>query len=139
MMNKMPQFVCADETAFANELYMSYDQIKLMKRSGMYFGIHGYEHYWFERLTAEQYTSEIGQALDVLEKVIDRENWIFCYPYGSYSGVLIDYCASIGCKAGFTSEVRVADLAEDNPLLLPRLDTNDYPPKSDQYMRFRKQ
>lgn len=130
------EFVCADEAAFASELYMSYDQIKLMKRAGMHFGFHGYEHYWFERLSEEQYVQEIRQAREVFFDVIDWDNWIFCYPYGSYSESLIRYCASMGCKAGFTTVARTADLIKDHPLCLPRFDTNDFPPKSDRYRDF---
>lgn len=34
---------------------------------------------------------------------------------------------------GLTVEARHADLDVDNPLTLPRLDTNDFPPKSDRW------
>lgn len=130
------EYVSDNEAAFVSELYLSYDQIKLMKNCGMYFGLHGYEHYWFEKLTKDQFIRDIQMALEVFDGIIDPASWVFCYPYGSHSRELLDYCAMSGCRAGFTTEPRVADLSVDNPLLLPRLDTNDYPPKGAAAARF---
>ena len=55
------------------------------------------------------------------------QNWTACYPYGSSSEEVVVELEKQGCKVAFTTEVRVADLALDDPLLLPRLDTNDLP------------
>ena len=129
------EFVSASEEAFAAELYMSYDQVKLMRRLGMHFGFHGYEHYWFERLTERQFIKDIRKGLEVFSDVIDLNNWVFCYPYGSRKSELTRFCASEGCKAGFTVEPRAADLTIDDPFCLPRLDTNDFPPKSERYLQ----
>src|SRR5215831_7579042 len=48
------QTVSCDEAAFACELYASLDQLRLMSRCGMYVGVHGYGHYWLDRLSPEQ-------------------------------------------------------------------------------------
>lgn len=124
------EFVTENEAAFVSELYMNMSQIKTMKKYNMYFGLHGYEHYWFDRLTEDEYKKDINAALDVFEGVIDRNNWVFCYPYGATQEKLLSYCKSIHCVAGVTTEPRVADLDKDDPMLIPRFDTNDYPPKS---------
>ena len=123
--------VSNNEAAFVDELYLSYDQIKLMKNNGMYFGLHGYEHYWFDKLTETEYINDINKALDVFDGIIDRNEWVFCYPYGAQQKKLLEYCKSINCVAGLTVEARTADLSKDNPMLIPRYDTNDYPPKVD--------
>lgn len=124
------KFVTEDEAAFAAQLYLSMDQIKTMKKYDMYFGLHGYEHYWFDRLTEEEYKRDIHKALDVFDGVIDRNGWVFCYPYGATQAGLLAYCRSIHCVAGVTTEPAIADLETVDPLLIPRFDTNDYPPKS---------
>lgn len=131
------EYIPVNESVFAKELYMNYDQIKLMKNSGMYFGIHGYEHYWFEKLPSNKMKRDIEQALEVFEDVVNEKEWIMCYPYGSYSNESKEYIRRIGCKLGFTTEVRVADIEKDDVLTLPRLDTNDFPPKSNQYLKIK--
>lgn len=122
-------FVTDNDTAFVSELYLNMDQIKTMRKYNMFFGLHGYEHYWFDKLTEKEYEQDIKSALDVFEGVIDRDNWVFVYPYGATQENLLTYCKSIRCVAGVTIEPKVADLDQIDPLLIPRFDTNDYPPK----------
>lgn len=126
---------CIDlhEEAFAKELYMSLDQVKLMQREGMVFGIHGYEHYWMNRLEPDALRQDISRALEVFDGVVPKE-WICCYPYGSSSEAVIDTVQAMGAIAGLSSETRTADLRADNIFNLPRLDTNDFPPKSSRYL-----
>jgi hypothetical protein len=50
-----------------------------------------------------------------------------CYPYGAYNEVLLRKLKSYGCAVGLTTRSAVADVASDNALELPRLDTNDFP------------
>ena len=52
------------------------------------------------------------------------------YPYGSYNEEVIKFVKSKNCKLGLTTEVKIADIFEDNYFELPRIDTNDLPPKS---------
>lgn len=123
------EFVTDNEAAFASQLYLNMDQIKLMKKQNMFFGLHGYEHYWFDKLTEQEYQCDINAALDVFDGVIDKNKWTFVFPYGATQEGLLSYCKSINCVMGFTVEPKVACLDKINPLLIPRFDTNDYPPK----------
>ncbi|MEY8326196.1 polysaccharide deacetylase family protein [Lachnospiraceae bacterium 54-11] len=123
------KFVTDNEFAFASELYLNMEQVKTMKKCNMFFGLHGYEHYSFDRLSEKEYKRDINSALDVFEGIIDRNHWVFAYPYGMTQEKLLSYCKSIHCVAGVTIEPKVADLDKINPLLIPRFDTNDYPPK----------
>jgi hypothetical protein len=127
------KFIPISEQTFSKELYMNMAQVKLMKKHGMYFGIHGYDHYWLGLLDAESMKKDINMALDVFGEVIDKDNWIMCYPYGSYNTDTLEYLREIKCSFGFTTEVAVAKLPGDKCLELPRLDTNDFPPKSENY------
>ncbi|AIQ15147.1 polysaccharide deacetylase [Paenibacillus durus] len=129
------EYIPIPESTFSRELYMNFDQMKLMKKSGMHFAVHGYEHYWLEKLNDQEMQKDITMSLDVLEGIIDRERWTMVYPYGSYSREVLSYIADNGCNLGFTTAVRFADIQADAPLLLPRLDTNDFPPKSDNYLK----
>lgn len=40
------EYVGISEKQLAYELYMNEDQIRVMRKHGMYIGIHGYDHYW---------------------------------------------------------------------------------------------
>ena len=128
--------VSLPEAAFASELYMSFDQIKLMKREGMCFGIHGYEHYWMNRLEQRELVDDIAKALDVFEKVLPSHGWGCCYPYGSIDERVRNTVADMGANIGFTTRVAFAKVSEDDCLALPRFDTNDFPPKSTNYASY---
>lgn len=121
------------EDRFADELYLSMDQIRTMKRHGMTWGIHGYDHSWMNRMGADELKQDLESALDVFDGIVDRNDWICCYPYGSVSDDVIRCAASLGASGGMSTEVRIADLSRDNIFSLPRLDTNDFPPKSSNY------
>jgi hypothetical protein len=127
------EFIPISERAFSRELYMNMAQVKLMKKHGMYFGIHGYDHYWLGLLETESMEKDIAMALDVFDEVIDRNNWVISYPYGSFNTGTLEYLREIKCSLGFTTEVAVAKLPIDRCLELPRLDTNDFPPRSENY------
>ena len=131
--NLFGKYVGVTEEQLAYELYMSEDQIRTMKKHGMFIGIHGYDHYWLGNLPIEQMEQDISMALEALNEFIDRKQWVMNFPYGNYSPDVLEYIKSKGACVGLTTEVRVADLDKDNALTLPRLDCNDFPPKSENY------
>jgi peptidoglycan/xylan/chitin deacetylase (PgdA/CDA1 family) len=126
--------VSADEAAFAAELYASVDQLRTMARCGMYIGPHGYDHYWMDQLDAARQEEEIGRALDFMRQIgAPTRDWIMCYPHGAHDPSLLEVLRRHGCAAGLTTQTGLADLGKggDDPLLLPRLDTNDLPKAAD--------
>ena len=127
------KYVTNDEVAFSQELYMSIDQISHLQRNGMYVGSHGFDHYWLNSINENDQEKEIGLSLQFLESIgSNTERWIMCYPYGAYNNSLLNILENHGCVAGLTTNVGIADLEKDNPLTLPRLDTNDLPKISDE-------
>jgi peptidoglycan/xylan/chitin deacetylase (PgdA/CDA1 family) len=120
--------VSCDEAAFAGELYASMDQLRVMSRCGMYIGAHGYGHYWLDRLSPERQCEEISNAVRFLDEVgTPVTRWIMCYPYGRHNESLRALLRRAGCAAGLTTRPEIARPQEDDPLALPRLDTNDVP------------
>jgi peptidoglycan/xylan/chitin deacetylase (PgdA/CDA1 family) len=118
--------VTADEAAFSHELYMSVEQLACIRNHGMHIGSHGYRHAWLNHLSAEDQAREVDQSLGFLSKLgVTLEDWTMCYPYGGYDDSLLDILRARQCRLGFTVEARVAQIGVDDPLLLPRLDTND--------------
>lgn len=132
--NLFKKYVGVTEEQLAYELYMTEDQIRTMKRHGMFIGIHGNDHYWLGNLSTEQMKNDISMALDTLDEFIDKKHWVMNFPYGSYNQKVLDYIRSQGACVGLTTEVRVAEIGKDNALTLPRFDCNDFPPISKNYL-----
>lgn len=128
------KYVGVSEEQLAYELYMTEEQIRTMKRHGMFIGVHGYDHYWLGNLSAEEMRQDVDMALKVVDEFIDRKRWAMNYPYGNYSTDVLDYIKAKGACIGLTTEVRTAEIGKDDVLLLPRLDCNDFPPKSEKYL-----
>lgn len=133
--NLFEKYVGVTEEQLAYELYMTEEQIRTMKRHGMFIGIHGYDHYWLGNLPKEQMEKDISMALDTMDEFIDRKHWVMNYPYGNYNQDVLEYIKSQGACVGLTTDVRVAKIGIDPALELPRLDCNDFPPKSENYQK----
>lgn len=130
------RFVDVSESVMVQELYMSLEQMKAMKKLGMSFGIHGYEHAWLNRMSKSEAEMDMDLALDTMTGIVDREGWIMCYPYGSHSVEVAQLAQRRGAALGVITSSRIADLSCDDRFALPRLDTNDFPPKSDNYQKY---
>lgn len=124
------------EATFAHELYMSMDQVKLMAREGMEWGIHGYDHYWMNCLEEAALRRDVMQALDVFDGVINRNGWTCVYPYGSTSESVISVVKEMGAVCGMTTAVGHCPLSQQIRYAMPRFDANDFPPKSENYLHF---
>lgn len=121
--------VAMDEAAFASELYITTEQAKLMQASGMYFGSHGFSHFWLNRIPRSMQEDEIRKALDFLRFIGSpvEDFWVMCYPFGGWNDDLLEVLRENDCALGLTTEVATADLDKHNVLTLPRYDTNDFP------------
>jgi len=125
------QVVSVDEAAFAQELYVTVEQLRVMQQCGMGIGCHGDAHEWLNSLERAEQERDIDAALAFLRTVgtpVD-DLWTIAYPYGGWNDSLLDVLTARGCAIGFTTEATVAQVGEHRPLCLPRLDTNDLPPR----------
>jgi peptidoglycan/xylan/chitin deacetylase (PgdA/CDA1 family) len=122
------QHVTTDDVAFACELYMSVDQLSCLRRNGMHIGSHGYSHVWLNHVSPEAQAVEVDRSLDFLQQAgVRKDDWTMCYPYGGFDASLLQILRNRNCRFGLSVEARVADIDLDDPLTLPRLDTNDLP------------
>jgi len=122
------EFVCNDEKLFASELYMNYEQILQLHNNGMYIGGHGFDHYHLDSISFIEQKKEIDLTVNFLNDIgTNVNNWIMCYPYGDYNSSLLNFLKIKKCLLGFTTNIDIANLNNDNLLTLPRLDTNDLP------------
>lgn len=125
--------VGVSEADFSKRLYMNLTQIEEMKAAGMFFGLHGERHYWLNHLPADKMREDIVNGMQYFESVMDKDHLVMNYPYGGYNEEVVRCAGNLGCVLGISVEARHADLDMDDPMLLPRLDTNDFPPKSNHW------
>ena len=122
------KIVGISEAKFSSRLYMSIDEVRKLVSSGMYVGSHGSMHYWLDRISPQKQKVDISSPLEFLEEVgAPTSNWIMCYPYGAYNNTTLSLLKEMGASIGITTDFRKANLEIDDPLILPRLDTNDFP------------
>lgn len=128
------KYIGIDEKTFSKELYVKYDQIKIMRDNGMHIGLHGYNHFWLANMPIKEMQEDIDYALKTMDGLIDPDNWTMSYPYGSFNEEVIRYISKKGCKLAFTSKVNVAEQKTCGKYELPRFDCVDFYPISDNYL-----
>ena len=108
---------------------MSEKEIRELKNLGHHLGSHGYDHYWWTKLSDAKLQNELELSLNFLKKFdVDISSWSACYPYGYHDNKVMEILKNKGCKVAFTVEPKVGSIEEDL-LKFPRLDTNDLPKK----------
>ena len=132
------KYVEVSEEVLANELYVNKTQLKVMKKLGMFIGLHGYEHNHLALLTEEEQKKDLEAALSVMKEFIDEDAWVMNYPYGSYNETTLRLIKSRGAVLGLTTKRGIADIKPDSALELTRFDCNDFPPKGEGYSLFYK-
>jgi peptidoglycan/xylan/chitin deacetylase (PgdA/CDA1 family) len=122
------RFVTADEESFAEELYMTPEQLRTLLRHGMHVGSHGYGHYWLNTLTPDQQRVEVQKGMEFLASLgATLEDWVMCYPYGGHDASLQQILAEYGCALGLTASPGLVDPRRTNRYAVDRIDTNDLP------------
>jgi peptidoglycan/xylan/chitin deacetylase (PgdA/CDA1 family) len=122
------KYVSADERAFAEELYCSLDQLRLMASLGMHIGSHGYEHLWLSTLDVSHQEREMSASLQFLDEVYGNNDYhpTICYPYGDHSEITRKTAKSMGFVLGLADHHGVVELSTDDRWALPRVSTSDY-------------
>ena len=121
------EYVGVSEAKFSSKLYMNITEVRELVKNGMHVGSHGSMHYWLDKISAQKQKEDIVESLGFLEEIgASTKKWIMCYPYGAYNKKTISLLKKLGASIGVTTEVRKAIIRKDNPLTLPRFDTNDF-------------
>lgn len=126
--NLFQEFVGLSVEDFSKELYMNIEEVQNLVKSGMYVGSHGSKHYWLDKILPDEQETEIQESLMFIEEIgSSTKDWVMCYPYGAYNNSTLTLLKKYKASAAITTEARIANLTNDNPFKLPRLDTNDFP------------
>lgn len=120
------KFVTNDEKAFAEELYMSCEQLKTMHKAGMHIGSHTWTHRWLTSLSDEDIFDELSRSAKFVASITDSESPLtICYPYGNFNETVVRLAQELNFKLGVTTVPAVADIDSESIFKLSRMDTND--------------
>jgi len=131
------RYVAVDEATFSRELYMDRSQLRTLLEHGMEIGGHGERHEHMGLLSREQQIAELCATRSFLNDVFEDavQDWIMCFPYGSFTSDSIALAADQGCRIALSCAARLVPLPMTSGnaplLLLDRLDTNDLPCSAD--------
>jgi peptidoglycan/xylan/chitin deacetylase (PgdA/CDA1 family) len=126
--NLFEKYVGQSEEEFSEELYLSMSELKELVSNDMYVGSHTFNHFWLGSIDSHLQNIEIEKSIKFLSSIgAPIDDWIMCYPYGSYDNRTLDILAKKKCAIGLTTKLGIADFKSQNPLELYRWDTNDFP------------
>jgi peptidoglycan/xylan/chitin deacetylase (PgdA/CDA1 family) len=116
--------VTEDERAFADSLYLTLDGCRELVARGHAVIGHGWEHRRLGLLGEAEQRRELDGSRRLVAEA--GGTWAMCYAYGSRNETTLALLRASACPLALTTDVGVAS-EDDDPLQLPRLDTNDLP------------
>jgi len=122
-----------DQAALADQLYMTWDEARLMASSGVEVGGHTVSHAILSTLEPEAQTAEVRGSLDAIEAALGARPRVFAYPFGrrwDYDAASVAAVEASGCELAVNThagtnpkdappyELRRVPVQEDTPLHL---------------------
>lgn len=130
------KYVNISEEVCAKEFYVDRTQMQVMKENGMFFGIHGYEHNWLGNLSSEEAEKDIQLSMNAMGSLVEKDQLVINYPYGSYNDTVIKFLSNNGFQLGLTTQIGTTEICEKNRFKVSRFDCNDFPPVSKNFMKY---
>lgn len=97
-----------DQSNFAEELYMSWSEIRELQQAGMLVAGHTHQHRPLSTLPSEELNEDLRVSRKLLDRNLEHQNlWPFSYPYGkknSYSEESIQLLKQLGFACAFSTE-----------------------------------
>lgn len=132
------EFVGIDENSFSRRLYLTYDQVKVMKKNGMNFGLRYEINSQANSPDLNVINRDIDGALEYWGDIINSDSWAISHPYSEYNKDVFNLFEQKGCKIGLTMRLRIADIKANNRYELGRVYAQDFPPNSNQLEQYLK-
>lgn len=96
------------ESAFANELYVTWKEARQMQAAGMIIGGHTHRHLPLAKQSGPEMQRDLQQSRSLMnQQLAQQPMWPFSYPYGkrdSYNDATVDVLKSLGFCCSFTTE-----------------------------------
>jgi len=113
----------------AEDLYLSFDEIKEISEMGFEIGSHGVSHTLLSRLDKKKQKEELSSSKKFLEHLISKEINSFCYPYGgkkSYNKHTLRLLKEVDYHNAISVEERNInkETIKNNLFEIPRYDCN---------------
>jgi peptidoglycan/xylan/chitin deacetylase (PgdA/CDA1 family) len=118
-----------DESAFAKELYVSWEEAQAMQDAGMILGGHSHRHIALATLSADEQIEDLQSCSRLLlARLHPQTEWPFCYPYGnpvdSFDHVTVDTLQKLNFSCAYTTAVGTNQPGSDR-YRLQRIDTTE--------------
>jgi peptidoglycan/xylan/chitin deacetylase (PgdA/CDA1 family) len=117
-----------DESDFAKQLYLSWEQAREMQLGGMIIGGHSHQHMPLAALELDGQKRDLDMCSNILRRQLHEQAlWPFSYPYGNADNFNKDTARAVR-QVGFTcafSTIRGETRSGDDVYTLSRVDTND--------------
>ena len=91
--------------------HMSADNIREMSETGIEFGSHSMNHKLFDRVEADEVTSEVFDSKQYLENLLQRDCRVFAYPAGFHT----EYARDAVRRAGYFAAFSTVYGSDENP------------------------
>lgn len=112
------------EKEMIKEFFMNENEVKDLHKQGFLIGQHTHSHNAVDTLRPEEMQKELNSSQKWFERVINKNPDFFSYPYGRSCELAIKILKDNNINYAVTIERRPV-LSGDNPLKIPRYDTND--------------
>lgn len=120
-------FICPGKIGQAD--FLSWDDVRTMRKAGMSFGSHSVNHAYLPSLSLKDQLYEITESKKILEAKLGEKIDYFAYPVGGFNAQIKDILKKSGYLAGFTTNRGVDKLDKDvyeiNRIRFGDHDTND--------------
>ena len=120
------------ETAFARELYLSWDEARQMQDAGMVIGGHSHRHQALATMTDNQQMEDLGLCRHLMHQKLNAQKlWPFTYPYGkqhTFNPTTVQELQHLGFACSFATEVG-ATAPGDDCFAIRRIDCKDVKPR----------
>ena len=116
-----------EEKEFSREIYLSRNNVSEMYKSGMSFGIHGENHFWWEHLPIHKQEKELQNPINYFKKLnVEVSNISVCYPNGSYNKSTLKILKKLDISFALTTQKGPINKKNVSfKYQLPRYDVND--------------
>jgi peptidoglycan/xylan/chitin deacetylase (PgdA/CDA1 family) len=98
-----------DEAAFAESLYINWDEARKMQKAGMAIGGHTHQHKPLANMTARELSWDLETCYKLLrQKLTPQAVWSFSYPYGkkdSFHLRAVRKLQQLGFRCAFSTEM----------------------------------